>query len=246
MTYYTPRALSTNRLQQVISQNTHGFDVGHVLTFDGADYVLALADTAVNADVVGVVSLVLSADSFVLSQEGFISSIVIGDPFNPGDRYYLSESSPGVLVSVAPSNLGEVVLPLFMAITSTSGYFAVTPGVVNAPSALTPWTTIALNTALVVNNNYWVDAGAPLTLTMPVSMGTSDSIEVACPANGGGFVIDFGAGQVCDFVDQQTSSGGTITLTTTLGVIGGSIKINCHTTDTGFMITGSTGNYIVA
>lgn len=246
MTYYTPRALSTNRLQQVITQNTHGFSVGHVLTFDGTDYILALADTSANANVVGIVSFVLTADTFVLSQEGFVNAITIGAPFSPGDRLYLSETSPGELTSVAPSSLGEVVVPLFLAITTTSGYFAVTPGVVNSPSALTPWTTISVNTALVVNNNYWVNSGVPLILPMPVSMGTSDSIEVACPANGGGFVIDFGGGQVCDYIYQQTSVGGTITLTTTMGIIGGSIKINCHTADTGFMVTGATGNFIVA
>jgi hypothetical protein len=246
MTYYTPRALSTNRLQQVVSQNAHGFSVGHVLAFDGTDYILALADTAANANVVGMVSLVLTVDAFVISQEGYIANITVATPFTPGDRMYLSETNPGELTTVAPSSLGEVVLPLFDAITTDAGYFAVTPGVVNSPSALTPWTTISVNTALVVNNNYWVDSAVPLILPMPVSMGTSDSIEVACPANGGGFIIDFGVGQVCDFVYEQTSSGGTITLTTTMGILGGSIKINCHTADTGFMVTSSLGNYIVA
>lgn len=246
MTNYTPRALSTNRLQWVISQVAHGFSVGHILRFNGASYVRALADTAANARVIGMVSLVLDADRFVITQEGFITALTIGTPLVAGTRYYLSPSTLGTLTSVAPSNVGEVVLPLFDAVSTTSGYFSSNPGDVVEPPSIIPWQTIVASQAIAANNNYWTDSLGVLTLSMPPSMGTSDAIEVACPANGGGFIIDFNPGQVCDFVDQQTSSGGTIALTTTLGVIGGSIKINCHTTDTGFMITSSTGNFIVA
>lgn len=248
MTNYTPRALSTNRLQWVVTENGHGFSTGTVLAYNGTNYVRALADSATNAKAVGIVSLVLDANRFVITQTGYVSGLTYGAPFTPGTRYYLSENiiDIGKLVSVPPSTVGNVKLPLFDAVTASAGYFAINPGDVITPASQIPWQTATMSQGLAINNNYWVDSGAPLTLTMPASMGTSDAIEIACPAGGGGFIIDFTGAQVCDFINQQTSAGGTITLDTTLGVLGGSIKINCHTTDSGFMVTASTGNFIVA
>lgn len=242
---YSARLLSTNALQNPVRQVSHGFTEGDILGFDGANFFLADSSTAVNAEVVGMVSAIADVDHFWICQTGFLSDLP--GPFVPGTLYYLSTApGSGALTSTKPTNVGEVVVPLFIAYTATSGYFFVNPGDEITPTGVTPWQTINANQAMVVNKGYWINSGAPLTLTMPVSMGTSDYIEIACPAGGGGFIIDFGVGQVCDFVNAQTSSGGTITLTTTLGVMGGSIKINCHTADTGFMITASTGNFIVA
>lgn len=210
MTYYTPRALSTNKLQQVITQTAHGFDVGHVLAFDGTDYILALADTEVDAQAVGIVSLVLSVDSFVITQEGFIVSMVIGAPFVAGSRYYLSETNPGELTLVKPTGVGEVVLALFDAITTDSGYFVVNPGTVITPQGHLPWSPVAINTSMAVNNGYFTNSGGTLLMALPATALLGDRLQLAAVT---------GAFQITQAANQFITLGAN---TTTVGV-GGSV-----------------------
>jgi hypothetical protein len=242
---YSARLLSTNALQNPVFQAAHGFTVGQLLAFNG-DYYLGDASTQVDAEIVGMVSAVADNNHFWVSQMGYLSNLT--GPFTPGGLYYLSTSpGSGALTPVAPSNIGEVVLPCFIADSSTSGYFFASVGELIVPPSSVPWVTVTTDTVMLVNHGYWVNSGSELNMTLPVTMGTSDSIEVACPRAGGGFKIKQNASQYIDFIDKRTTTGtgGNIELTTTNGVIGGSIKVNCNTTNTGFMVTGSTGNYNV-
>lgn len=247
---YSARSLSTNLLQQPITQ-AHTFAVGDIVTFNGASYVLAQADIATNCETPMMVSFVSDANHFWLTQVGYVSQITAtpaAPPFVPGTQYYLSEITAGQLTTIAPSAIGNVVIPCFVPDTATSGYFfgGLGSGTPVVPPALMPWNTVNANTPMVINNGYWVDVVDPATVTMtlPVSMGTSDIIEVA-NINTGAFIIQANGGQQINFIDQTTAAGGTVTLDATLGVISGSIIIRCYVADTLFKITGSTGNFIV-
>jgi Collagen triple helix repeat (20 copies) len=103
-----------------INQAAHGFDVGDVLTFDGSDYVLAQADSLVNAQVVGIVSSVIPPDDFTVTLVGYVTGLT---GLTAGVEYYLDESTPGALTATEPTANGEVSKPLLLAVTTTSGYF---------------------------------------------------------------------------------------------------------------------------
>ena len=82
-------------------QTNHGFTAGNVIRFDVASngYTLAQANTPANAEVCGVVSTTTSASVF--------SYVVEGD--NPGEVFFLSGETAGVLDSIPPNDAGKVL-----------------------------------------------------------------------------------------------------------------------------------------
>jgi hypothetical protein len=88
--------------------------------FDGANYVLAQADSMADSQAVGIVSEVVPPDDFTLTVIGYIEGM---SGLTAGVVYFLSESVAGALTSTEPSGAGEVSKPLFIADTTTSGWF---------------------------------------------------------------------------------------------------------------------------
>lgn len=105
--------------QLAVNQVAHGLAEGDVIRIDGAgDYVLAQADSSADAtSVVGIVVNVIDADNFDY-QFGGIIDILIG--LTPGDPYFLSPTIAGDFTSVIPNTPGQVVLPLFYALSATT------------------------------------------------------------------------------------------------------------------------------
>lgn len=103
-----------------VTQSSHGFSVGNVLKFNGTTYALAKADTTADAEVVGIVAVVINTNNFSLLQEGYISGL---SSLTAGTTYFLSPSSAGALTATAPTTVGQVNVPLLVADTTTSGYF---------------------------------------------------------------------------------------------------------------------------
>ena len=58
-----------------ITQTAHGFAVGDIIRLSGSTYVKAQADTEANAEVVGIVSVVDSVDTFTLATNGKIDAL---------------------------------------------------------------------------------------------------------------------------------------------------------------------------
>src|SRR5690242_13692356 len=107
-------------LGKLVHQVAHGLFIGQVVALDGSgNFILALADSTVDAESVGIVSNVIDADNFVLTQAGWVYNFAVSAPFTVGSLYYLSGSNPGELDLVP----GTVTLPLFYADSATSGYF---------------------------------------------------------------------------------------------------------------------------
>lgn len=102
-----------------ITQSSHGFSVGEVLYFDGADFALAQADDEATSEVLGVVSEVVDTNTFVLTPVGYISGLT---GLTAGTTYYLSEATPGALTDTEPDGTGEVSKPVLVADSTTSGY----------------------------------------------------------------------------------------------------------------------------
>lgn len=207
MTAYTARALSTDRLQNIVEYVSHGFSVGNILGWDGSTWFLSIANSELNSQVVGMVSVVLDVNNFVITQIGFVSNLPIS--YIAGDEYYLSPTSAGALTNVKPTTPGQFVVALFIPYTLHTGYFAVTPGVevASAGGGFT-WTLIAANQTLAVNNGYFVHGGAPLNnLLLPTTCVVGDTIKV-WDIRGNGFTVTQSASQSV-LVGSQSSMVGT-------------------------------------
>ena len=121
----------------IITQTGHGFVTGNIVRLSGSNYVLAKADNAADAEVVGIVSGVINANQFVLTTSGKVSGL---SGFTPGTSYYLSASTAGALTATGPTASGTVSKPIFLADSATSGYFINWRGIMNP----TPTTTLTL------------------------------------------------------------------------------------------------------
>lgn len=93
-----------------VTQASHGLSVGDVVRFDGTDYVQATADTAGNAEAVGVVTLV-DGDDFAFQTAGVVSTL---SGLTPGELYYLQDD--GSLGASA----GTVDKPVLIATSATT------------------------------------------------------------------------------------------------------------------------------
>lgn len=95
-----------------VAQTGHGFAVGDVIrmTTTANTYTKAQADSAANAEVVGIVSTVTDANNFIYTTHGKMTTGV--PAVAAGTVLYLSETTAGLLTSTEPSTNGEISKPL--------------------------------------------------------------------------------------------------------------------------------------
>lgn len=115
---------SSGNITKVINQDTSGLAVNRWVRINSAGlYVLALADTAENADVRGVVLNILGPNQFTLQQAGYID---VGTPgfsgFIPNQDYFLSDTMLGMATQTLPTTNGHINKPLFSADSAESGW----------------------------------------------------------------------------------------------------------------------------
>ena len=105
-----------------ITQSSHGFTVGKVLKSSGSNgaYATALADTAANAEVVGIVVQVIDTDTFTMALSGRITVDGAVPDVTAGTVLFLSESSAGDLTSTEPTDAGEISKPVAVVTTADS------------------------------------------------------------------------------------------------------------------------------
>lgn len=105
-----------------IVQPNHGFLVGNVLRWEASisSYILALADSETNAEIVGIVSSVSGLNDFSLLTSGYISSL---SGLSSGQIYYLSDTISGQITTSEPTAENTVSKPLLVAVSSSAGYF---------------------------------------------------------------------------------------------------------------------------
>jgi len=105
-----------------ITQSSHGFTVGKVLKSSGSDgaYATALANTAANAEVVGIVVQVIDANTFTMALSGRITVDGAVPNVTAGTVLFLSGSSAGDLTSTEPTTAGQVSKPVAVVTTADS------------------------------------------------------------------------------------------------------------------------------
>jgi hypothetical protein len=110
-----------------ITQTAHGFVVGEVLYYTGSAYAKARADTSATAEVIGMVSRVIDANTFEATLEGKVTGLT---GLTAGAAYFLSATTAGAITVTEPSTLGYVSLPLGVAISTTVFYVRSSRGAV--------------------------------------------------------------------------------------------------------------------
>lgn len=248
MTAFTARALSTNRLQNSVNQSGHGFVVGNTVIFDGAAWVDSQASSLAECAGTCMVSLVLDADNFVVTQTGWVNNFDASLAFLPlteGQQYYLDPT--GGLTLTEPTTTGFVSLPCLIADTTTSGYFFGGSGNLIKASQLFAWETVTTNTNMVVNRGYFINGGASIDMLLPPTAQPGDVIEIATLGTNG-CVITQNALQSINIVDETSSvgAGGTVTLQSMNGVRSGGIRLVCMVADTTWKGTPGSGIWLPA
>ena len=114
-------SINGETLSKEFIQVAHGFVIGNWLRFDGANFQLAQANNAANADVVGIVSSVIDANTFILQFAGFVSNLI--PVLFAGTVYFLDPAVPGAMTAVVPVTPGQIRKPLFIAYATSAGFY---------------------------------------------------------------------------------------------------------------------------
>jgi hypothetical protein len=98
-----------------------------MLYYTGSAYAKAKADVVSTAEIVGMVSRVLDANTFEVTLEGKVTGL---SGLTAGTTYFLSASTAGAITATEPSTLGYVSLPVGVAISTTVIYVRTSRGAV--------------------------------------------------------------------------------------------------------------------
>lgn len=111
---------SGEALEYSVTQTAHGLSVGDVIKSSGTDdeYAKAQADSAVNAEVVGIVTTVTDANNFIYSKDimGYAGA---GIPAGTaGVAIFLSPTTAGLMTVTEPTTPGQISKPVGVLIAS--------------------------------------------------------------------------------------------------------------------------------
>lgn len=154
-------------------QVSHGFVVGDVVRLNGGVYVKAIATSAENAEVIGIVTEVVTSIIFKITLIGYVTGL---SGLTAGSLYFLSDTTAGVLSLIEPSTSGYVSKPLLISTSTTEGYFfnwrgslistsTTTPGIAveNQPLVLGEYKNV--DTLVIAQNGLKIGSGAGTAVT---------------------------------------------------------------------------------
>lgn len=226
-------------LIDTISQVAHGFSVGQVVFWNGAQYALAQANTASNAEVIGIVTEVVNVNAFVITTAGFVTTLsgLVNDTV-----YFLSDVTPGLLTATPPTTPGFIEKPLLISTSTTSGYFYNYRGKVipTTSPAAESWNVVSTNTALTAGANYLV-YNNPINLSLPTTAAVGDEIWISNVS--GSFTITQAAGQQISVGALSSTLGNTGSVASTAH--GDSILLVCTNANVSFQAISTIGNLTI-
>lgn len=187
MEWASPTAtMDMSQVRQEITQALHGFVVGDVLRWDSgtSTYVKAKADTATNAEAVGIVVDNVDINTFKIMFLGNISGLA---GLVSGDVYFLSDVTAGALMNTAPTVVGHVSKPVLIATSATTGYFFNWRGVLlgNPVAPASPTFVVGSASGLLPNEEV-LTAGSGISVTPAASTITVASTDTLALVTGRG------------------------------------------------------------
>lgn len=233
MSNSSARPTSTNELTQLVNQ-AHTFTVGKAVIFNGA-WVLSQADSLVNCAGTWIVSIVIDANSFYVTQTGYVNNL----PAQTANvQLYLSPSVAGSFTTVRPTAVGEVILPCLVCDTTTTGYFYGGSGDLIVPSSGFTWTIEGAGPVnMVVNNGYMTASGGTITLNLPAVAAIGDIVKITNLS--GNFSVTCGIGQTLQIGNNLAATS------VTSSDVGDSLEIVCFNANTDYQILNSMGNLTI-
>jgi len=111
--------IDANHLEQTVTQAAHGFTVGQVIRMQGGIWVLAQANTASNAEAIGVVDEIINVNTFVVVTHGVTNKL---SGLTQDTVYYLDTTTPGLLTTTVTSTVGQIAKPILYAKSTTEVY----------------------------------------------------------------------------------------------------------------------------
>lgn len=128
-------AAGTSGVSSTVTQASHGLAVGNVIRLSGAGtYTKAQADSAANAEVVGIVTEVPNVNTFKVAVAGKVTGL---SGLTANTVYFLSAATAGALTATEPSTIGQVSKPVLISDSTTSGYILPHRGAVVSVGAST-------------------------------------------------------------------------------------------------------------
>lgn len=107
-------------LLKTVTQSGHGFTKGQLLYYTGSVWSKALATSLNTSWTVGMVFEVVSTSTFRVLMLGYITGLT---GLTAGTTYYLSTTIAGAMQASRPNTEGTIIKPVFIADSTTSGYF---------------------------------------------------------------------------------------------------------------------------
>jgi hypothetical protein len=100
-----------------VTHTSHGFDsndIGKAVRSSGTDgqFVVARANTAANAEVVGVITSIDTANQYTITTSGFVDVVAAVPTATAGTVYFLAEAADSQLTSTEPTTAGAVSKPV--------------------------------------------------------------------------------------------------------------------------------------
>ena len=214
-----------------ITQSSHGFSVGEALKSSGSNgaYAKAQADSAANAEVVGVVTVVTDTNNFTLTLSGMITVAGAVPNETAGTALFLSAGTAGALTATEPSTSGQISKPVAIVTTANASMILVTYRGETISTGVTNWDVNGLELVL--------DADGDTTL----HASTDDQIDVKI-SGADDFRFTANSFNVLSGSTLTIDSGATIANSGTATGFGGSRSV-AGTTDNGlitFVNSGST------
>lgn len=139
-----------------VTQTGHGFSLGNILYLSGGTYAKAKADAANTAEVVGMVSRVVDANTFEITLSGEVVGL---SGLTAGEMYFLSAATAGAITITEPSVIGQVSLPVGVANSTTSMYVQPKRGILIGATNVRTNISLSNNSTSTVQNVSSYDAG---------------------------------------------------------------------------------------
>ena len=151
---------SADAVTKDVTQASHGFSVGDVAYLSSTNYFKANAIDVSTAEAVGMVSAVADANNFTLTTHGHVTGL---SSLTAGTVYYLSANTAGEITGTAPTNPGDIVKPMLVADTTTSGYLInyrgnVIPSADSGQSGMTLLATASASSSASVDFDNLIDS----------------------------------------------------------------------------------------
>lgn len=167
---------SAQALQRAVTQSSHGFAVGDILKHAGGVYQKAQSNSVASAQVVGIVTGIIDTNNFTLVSSGYVTGL---SGLTASIVYYLSPSSAGAMTATEPTTVGQVSKPVFIATSTTSGYFINGRGIPIAASSPTFAVATKTTTYTIVSTDDFIRADATsgaFTINLPTAVGITGRV----------------------------------------------------------------------